>query len=359
MTILQRYLLRRFLIHFAVVFVLLILAVSVVDTLLELDDLMGEAGGVREALWSMALRVPALHLMILIPATAFAAAFVSLGMAARRAEIIAMKAGGISPLRVVLPLLLAAGVVSGLAGILNETLVVSSVQTRRQLDGSDRGQLTFRRGSFWYHRGRFVYNVQDADPEARTLRGVAVFELDPRGRLVRSIHAARAEIAESGDWRLLDASVRRFDPEQPAQPVRFERLPETQLALSEEPTLTLLQADVEDLSLRDLRDFLESGSAEGLSLVRARALLHERLTDPLSAFLFALLAVPLGLRVEQTRSLARPALQGVVLLFLFYLARQSGAEFARQGLASPVATPWLIFAAFAALGLWRLLRVPR
>ena len=65
---------------------------------------------------------------------------------------------------------------------------------------------------------------------------------------------------------------------------------------------------------------------------------------------FALLAVPLGLRVERTRSLALPALQGVTLLFLFLLAREYGASFGAAGAVSAVVAPWSTLLVFAGLG---------
>ena len=40
---------------------------------------------------------------------------------------------------------------------------------------------------------------------------------------------------------------------------------------------------------------------------RLQSLLHQRLTSPLLTVLFALIAVPLGLRVERTGNLAIPA----------------------------------------------------
>ncbi len=359
MSILSRHFLRQFLVLFGTALLLLLLAVTVVDTLLRLDDLVEHPDGLRGALLSVALFVPSEYLAYLIPMAAFVGAFVALGLAARRAEVIAMKAGGISPLRPAGAVLLAAATISFAALLLNETLLIRVNRMLQRHERGDSAEVAFRHGSFWYHRGRFLYNVQGDDPETRSLRGVAVFELDDRGRLIRITEADRAEIEESGDWLLFAVTLREFDPERPTQPSTWEKRDEARLALSAEPDQTLFQAKVADLSIRDLREYLESRPPNGVGVVRARALLHERLSDPFTAFVFALLAVPLGLRVEQTRSLARPALHGVVLLFLFYLARQYGATFARQGLTSPAVTAWATLAAFTGLGVWRLLRVPR
>jgi lipopolysaccharide export system permease protein len=355
MGVLSRYFLARFVVTFAAVVVVLVLAVAVVELLGDFDDVVGSSEGFAGALLFVALRIPSQWLPLLVPVAAFVAAFVALGTAARSLEFVAIKAGGVSPLRVLVPVAVAGVVVSGLGLAANETLGVRAHEAwRRHVGGDD--QVEFRRGSFWYHKGRYVYNVRDADPEARQLRQVAIFELDGRGRLVRSIQAARARV-EDGRWQLDDAVIRRFVPGEPEAPASFERLAHTELVLSED--LALFDAGVHGLSIADLREYREDRAPDDPEAIRAQALLHDRITEPLSAFVFVLLAIPLGLRVEQTRSLALPALQGVGALFAFWTVREYGVALASQGVVAPAATPWLILAAAAAASAWLLARTPR
>jgi LPS export ABC transporter permease LptG len=355
MGVLPRYFLARFVAAFAAVLAVLVLAVGVVELLGDFDDVVGSSEGFAGALLFVALRIPSQWLPLLVPVAAFAAAFVALGSAARSLEFVAIKAGGVSPLRVLVPVVVAGAVVSGLGLAANETLGVRAHEAwRRHVGGED--QVEFRRGSFWYHKGRYVYNVRDADPQARQLRHVAIFELDGKGQLVRSIQAARARV-EDGRWQLDDAVIRRFVPGDPAAPVSFERLPHTELVLSED--LALFDAGVQGLSIADLREYREERPPDDPEAIRAEALLHDRITEPLSAFVFVLLAIPLGLRVERTRSLAVPALQGVGALFAFWTVREYGITLATQGLVAPAATPWLILAAAGAASAWLLARTPR
>ena len=75
--------------------------------------------------------------------------------------------------------------------------------------------------------------------------------------------------------------------------------------------------------------------------------------------LFAVLAVPLGLSVERTRSLALPALQGVGILFAFVCFREYGSGLSTQGPLAAALVPWLVITLFFAFGAWRLTRVPQ
>lgn len=356
MGVLSRYYLARFASSFAAVLAVLCLVIAVVELLGDFDDVVASSDGLSGALLYVALRIPSQWLPLLVPVAAFVAAFLALGTAARSLEFVAVKAGGVSPLRILVPVILAGVVVSGLGLAVNETIGIRAHDAwRRQVRGDD--QVEFRRGSFWYHKGPYVYNVRDADPQARQLRGVAIFELDDRGRLVRSIQAPSARIDEDGRWLLDDAVTRRFQPGAPEAPVSFERQARQELVLEGE--LALFDAGVQGLSIADLREYRDDRPAADPEAVRAEALLHDRLTEPLSAFVFVLLAIPLGLRVERTRSLALPALEGVGVLFAFWTLREYGVALAAQGVLAPAATPWTILAAFTAAGVWLLARMPR
>jgi lipopolysaccharide export LptBFGC system permease protein LptF len=128
---------------------------------------------------------------------------------------------------------------------------------------------------------------------------------------------------------------------------------ELELAVARSPSL--LRAEIAALPLRELVRHARQGGDP-----RLVATLHQRLTGPLLVVLFVLLALPLGLSAERTRTLALPALQGVVLLFLFLLAREYAPSFAlHRGPVPAMLAPWLVLGLFGLWGGWRLARVER
>jgi len=355
-SVLSRYLLIRFVTTFVGVLVALTVLTSVVELLADLGDIVGSSSGFLDAWITLILRIPHKHLPIVIPASAFAAAYLSIGTAARGNEILAMKAGGVSPLRVLVPVLIAGAVISGLALLVNETVAVRAREASRRLD-DDGGEVTFRRGSFWYHKGHTIYNVRDADPAARALLDIAIFEMDDRGRLLRTIQAARATVGEAGRWHLANAVMRGFDPADASAPSTYEKIADAEIDLPDKKAL--LDVGVFSLSIAELREYRDQQESGDTESVRAEALLQERVTGPLASLVFVALALPLALRVERTRSLAVPALQGVAAIFLFYMMRQYGRTLAIQGVTSAAFTHWVILAGFLAVGAWQIWRTPR
>jgi lipopolysaccharide export system permease protein len=330
-----------------------ILAIIVIEILLEFDEIVESqtaAGIVRYFL----LRVPSGYLRDTIPVASFTAAFLCIGGPARAREILALKAGGISPRRVIAPIVLASLLLSLVAFAVNETLILSAERSESDLARPDFG-IAFRRGSFWYHRGNVVYNIRDADRESRTLHGVSVFRLNAQGQLVESIRAPRV-VVEDAAWVLTDAMRRSFDPSRPEAPPRTERVSEKVLDLGGMRDLALLGAGIERLSIIELREYIEVQDADGRDAVDARGRLQRRLADPLTVALFAWLAMPLGFGVERTKSLAGSALVGIAWVSIYYTLRLSASALASAGVALAAFAPWLLLAAFGGFAAWRLAR---
>lgn len=357
MRILSRYVLRRFLFFFVIVVMGLAAGVLIAEMLLHLDDLIGQDGGVSSAVRYLGLKFSAYYLPILIPIASFAAAFLSLGLSARWLELMAAKAGGISPIRAALPLLGGAIVLAGLTLVVDETLVLGAEREWRRLDSPDTGRIEFRRGSFWYQNGNFIYNVGRAEPESRTLYGVTIFEMNDHWHLIRRIQAKSVRI-ESERWMLEDAAVRHFDPDEPRTPPTLELLPTLDLHADGSSDRALLDADAATLSLGDLRRYIDARERAGDDVSRFRARLHQRLTDPLTVLILALLAIPFAVMTERTQSLAQPALRGALVVLIFWSARELSSVVAQRGLAAIVA-PWLTLLLFTFIGVWRLARIPR
>ena len=119
-----------------------------------------------------------------------------------------------------------------------------------------------------------------------------------------------------------------------------------------------MNADASVLSLLRLHEYIGAMAREGRSATRYRALFHSRLAEPLTVLLFALLAIPIGLAVEQSRSLAVAALHGVAIVGVFYGALTTTAIMAASGFAAAIPSPWILLGLFGGYGAWRLARAP-
>ncbi len=360
MRILTRYLIARFLGYFATFLVVSISTISVVEMMLNLGDMLQGDGGFSSISSYLLIRLPAYYLRDLSPIVAFGAAFLTLGMAARRLELLAAKAGGLSPRRLTAPLLAAALALAGAAFVLNETWVLEATRRWNQRD-ADSNPIRFREGSFWYQRGRTIYNIGDADRTTNTLRGVRIFELDRRGRLLRSITAPSATLDADDHFHFESPRVLRFDAEERGSPPAAEQHEGTvQLALRDETGTALMNADISVLSVGQLSEVVDQYRREGHAATRPRALLHARLAEPFAVLLFVFGAIPLGARAERSgaQGLTLPALYGIAMVAVFFGLRSALSTLTANGLLAPSPAPWLLIAVFTAWGSWHWAEMP-
>lgn len=355
---LSRQFLASYLNLYAGILVASTLVIVVVEMMLNLDDALDFEQGAAGVASYLLLRVPSYYLPYLIPVGSFAAAFLCLGLPARAREILALKAGGVAPQRICVPVLVAAAVISVGALLLNETIVRKSYNKFNHLNpGGEIGSIFQSSGGFWYQRAGTFYYIREADRDTRTVRGVRIYEPGTDGRLHRSIEAESARIGDDDRWHLHHVTIRTFSSDPAAAPT-VEHVDSRVLDMASRRELALLDADASSLNLLDLHAYIQAARRDGRDTARYRALFYERLADPLSVLLFALLAMPLGLAVERSRSLPTAAIQGVVLLAVFYTLKTTGAIAAAGGVAAAVPVPWIVLLLFGSFGAWRFARLP-
>jgi len=355
---LSRHLVARFVQLFFVVAFVAVASLTVVELLLNLDRMLEFENGFAGVLEYLRLRLASEYASYIMPLAAFLAAFSTCAMAAYQQEWIALKAGGVPLSRLALPLIGCGVVLTGAAGLLHETVSVDARQQwTRQRDGD--ANIRFREGSFWYQRGTRIYRVAEADRESRTLREVRVFERDERGRLLRSIAADRIEILDAERWLFVDVVFREFDPDAPAQPARIEHAEQRILEVADPRDRALMGADPSALGIGRLLEFIEAKEARGGSAHAQRTLLYGRIADWLSISLLVAVAIPLGLGVERSRSLARSSAHATAVLVGFYALRNIGSVVSLQGMLPPGAAAAGLLATLAGFTVVAYARTPR
>jgi lipopolysaccharide export system permease protein len=357
--ILQRYLLARFLGLFAAILIGSTLSIVLVEMLLNFDNMLKTQEGIGGVARYLFLRIPSYYLRDLIPVAAFGATFSALAIASRWLETTAIKAAGISLREVIVPILLGGVLLTAATFVLSETAVLRATREWNRRSIGDHDPITSRWGSFWYHRGHTVYNIKEAIRAEQALRGVHIWETDAGGRLLRSIQSRRVAIQGNGDWLFESAVIRRFDPAHPEAAPTFERVPgQRVIELADTADATLMNANAAALPIYKLLQYVRARRYDDDPAPRLEAVLQKRLTDPLAVAIFILLAIPLGLRVEQARGIGLPALYGIATVALFFLLRNAGGTLSAGGVLPAGTLPWALVAAFSALGAWRLYRLP-
>jgi len=135
---------------------------------------------------------------------------------------------------------------------------------------------------------------------------------------------------------------------------QFDRL---RVGLTQTPQeIALPQRDPSEMSVQELRLYIRVLQRSGENVARYVAQVHFKLAVPLSAALFALLAVPVGLRPHRSGTSIGLGLTFLVLIG-YYIISAAALPLGENGRLNPVVAGWLPDLVLAAVGVALLQRV--
>lgn len=299
------------------------------------------------------LRLPEVFMWTLSMAVLLGA-LLSLSRLSAASEVVAMQAATISFYRIVAPVLSVGLLVSLGTMALGEWAVPSANHEYRRVVTEDvqGGQLpTVTRNVILkeYERGvmsGFLYAAQ-YDGKSKTMRDVTIVEMDG-GRPVKTTFA-RKTVWEGDTWYMEDGVTHLHDDE-PGVTINFGagRQP---IAVGYRPEQVMrAQKQPEEMTIGELRDHiavLRSRGDEGREHVLQ---LHLKISVPLTSFVFALIAAPLGVQPHRTASSVGFGLS-MLVIFAYYVLMTVGTALAQGGHVPPALGAWLQNVVLGAVGI--------
>jgi len=262
-------------------------------------------------------------------------------------EITAMRTGGISLGRIALSVVAAGILVSAATLFFNEIVVPGAEERYRQalLRAVDapvnpvQEQVLFRDQQEGIES---VYFARRFWPDRGLMEGVVVNQFEG-GRLRRVIEAPQARYLHQ-EWVFLGGTMYLFTGPTTVA-TTFDRLT---LALRRTPReIALPRRDPSEMSIRELRAYIHLLRRSGESAARYIVEVHTKFAVPASAALFALLAVPLGLRPHRSGPSVGMGLT-ILVLVGYYIMMSITVTLGQSGRLDPVAAAWLPDVALAA-----------
>ncbi len=337
---------------------LIVLAVllPIFSFLLFVNELEDVGKGTYDALGGLVyvlLTAPG-RILDLTPVAALLGGVVALGGLAAGSELMAVRAAGVSVMRIG-GAVMKAGLVLMLMVVILAQFVVPPLnqhaEERRSLAVTGAGTFLKDKG-FWSRDGLRYINVQHV-LHGRVPVGVEIYEFDQQGRLRSFVHAQRAKIENPHRWKLIDVERKLLD----GPTIRSQHLPEadwepflskTQVRVLELPPTTLSPLDIYQYA-RHLR---ETGQAAEHMELR----FWQQATLPLATGAMTLLSLPFVFGGLRSASFGKRLALGSVLGVGFYLVNQIVANL---GLLVGVSAPLIALTPILALFLLILLVMRR
>ncbi|MCS7082830.1 MAG: LptF/LptG family permease [Bacteroidetes bacterium] len=292
------------------------------------------------------------------PAAVFVATLFVSSRLAQRSELIAFRAAGVSPGRMLRPY-----AVLGLSVVLfmeffNGWVVPRANRTRIAFENRyfmREGRLIEASNVFRQNGPTSFLGIGYFDRQERIGYSVVLQEFDrPFGALVRRIDAARMHWVDSlRRWRFEEVYEQRFLPE--GVVLHERRSWDTTLALSPRD-LARDERDVEQMTISEARSYLELLERTGASHIdRPRVDYYAKFAYPIANFVVILLGFPLA-SVRRRGGMALALTAGLLLSFAYMGLIKLFEPFGYEGELHPLLVVWAPHFCFALLGLgllWR------
>jgi lipopolysaccharide export system permease protein len=272
---------------------------------------------VAEYYWYLVPQV----IYLMLPLSILVATLVSFGLFSKANEITAIKSAGISLYRISVPVLVAAGVLSGGMFLLGNNYLPETNQQQDALRNQIKGkpaQTMYRPDRQWiFGKSNKIYNYRFFDPDVNIFANLSVFEIAPDAfRLKRRIYAARAFWEPHIQrWVLEDGWVRDFadgrvTDYQPFAVHAFSELDEAPSYFKKEVKPS------EQMSVLELRQYIQSLKQSGFDVVRLSVALYRKFSYPLIAFVVTLIAIPFSFSTGSRGALAGIAISiGIAIVY--------------------------------------------
>ncbi len=339
---LDRYLLKRLLGTFMLVFFGVVGIAATLDILANADEAVKETGAVGGIGVYIIARLPLIALKM-APIAGLLAALITLLSLTRTGELGAAAALGASQGRTARALLPAA-LGLGLALFAISEFAAPPASTKLRAMGLDPFAKVARpANAVWLRENDDVIRIARISADENVLGGVTIFRRLPDGRLAFEIRAASAE-RDGGGWLLKDVEVINTDgaPPEFGSEMRWP----TPLGPS---SYRHLGAHPQELAIADIKAFSANPGSSPKPQFYYDLWLQQKYAGPISAALLLLLAIPFAGRLARNRSLGGSLAVGLSVGFAYFVFDNLALAAAEAGAISAAAGAWGPPAALASL----------
>ena len=356
MRLLDRYIARECLKLLGLCLVVFVGVYLVVDLLEKLSRFLEARVGAELILRYYFFRLPKITIEML-PVAVLLASLLTLSGMARYNELLAMKMGQVSSLRIAAPCILVGLLASGAAwGIAEHVAPTANEQAlaieRMEVKRGPAYRLTQDR-DIWYRAegDRFVH-IGVIDTGAGVIRGISIFRLSPAFDVLERVDAQGATW-RGGEWELKEGY--RLDQRQ--SPLRVAPFQSLRLELSESPDdFARIAPSPEEMSYEQLKTYIERLTRSGVSVLRYQVDLHAKGAIAAVSLVMALLGVSFGMRTGKF-SIMLWVGACVPMGFVYWTLLSVGISLGRTGALPPLLAVWLPNTVFGLAGLFSLWRL--
>jgi lipopolysaccharide export system permease protein len=280
-------------------------------------------------------------------------------------EITAMKAGGISFVRMTIPLLVAGVVMSFVTFFVQEFVAPYASDQQNWIVSTAINHLSAFNRDLTVSAplpggGKQITVATAYEPHSQALLHVTLIQYNRNDVPTQIVFADRAEFT-ADKWVLENASFYRFNPD--GTIITEPQVAQQQVELYEKPTdivKRLNSDDPESMSRAEIAQVVKSGQLTPAETRKYVTTYQEKLAQPFACFVFVLIAIPYGLRAARSGGGTSVGFGlAVAIVFVYYIVLTVFSFISEAYINLALLWAWVPNIIFTAIGLARLRRAAR
>ena len=361
MKLADRYIIRQFITTSLFALLAVIVVFIVIDAFEKLDDFIDKQASLRTVGLYYVYFMPEIIKLIIPVALLLASLFVTARMSTQN-EWTALKSGGMSLYRLMLPFIGVAFIVSALMIYFNGW-VVPQANTKKYgiLRSYLRKDLITASGSNIYLQDSptriLTLGYYDEQTTTASRVSVQIFDAGDLTRMVERIDAGRMSWDSTArHWTLLEGT-RRFFARAGERLESIPILPMPDLHFDPE-TLRKKQEKPDEMDYRTMQQFIADQKRAGQEVSRWEVDFYSKISFPFASMIVVLFAVPFA-SVKRRGGIGVQLGISLLITFIYLIFLKVSQVFGSNGDVHPLLTAWLANILFLAAAAWVILRVQK
>ena len=358
LTIIDRYIIRRFLVTFFFSIILFSFISVVIDLTEKVDDFIEKSVPLKEVIFSYYVNFLPYIDALLTPLFIFISVIFFTSRMAYKSEIIAILAGGVSFYRMLVPYFLSSFLLAGMLLYANHYIVPNTNKKRiafeyayitnpyRHINQNIYMQI---------EKNKYIYleNFHPRDGSGYKFS----YEIIRDGELEYRLKSEKVEwLEEQQKWRIKNYFIRSFQESNE----KLTQGAQIDTSLGFEPGDIFKRVNQkEEMNTPALKQYIETLKLQGVEKIEYYMIeLYRRTADAFTVFILMLIGVAVASRKVRGGSGLHIAI-GVALSASFIIFARFTTTFATNGNLSPLLSVWIPNIIYSALAVWLIARAPK
>ncbi len=369
MTILDRYIVRQFIISFLFGLIAFLLIFVLVDAMEHVDDFIDAHAPAKVVVEYYIAFTPEI-IKLMTPVAILLGSLFVIGRLSTNSELTAMKSSGVSLYRILIPFLVVAFLISSVSVYLNGWVVPKANAKKYYIERTvlNRGDNVSTRMNIFFQEGpRRIVSVNYFDPQANVALRVSIQDFAdsnmtvmvqrydaPRMKWINPTLAANA--ATIPGWTLINGAMREFQGN--TQHLSFfDSLPVGKLSLTP-ADIEKKQRKPDEMDYGELKEFIQNQEQAGQDVSRWLVDFHSKISFPFASVIMVLFGVPFAsARPRSGLALGFGICTAVTFIYLAFMKVSQVIGY--NGDVDPFVTAWIANIIFLAAGIINMVRVQK